>query len=746
MPAGLYNDSINVSTAEGKSDTAEIFIRIPTNLTWSQSPSEISKTVIQGTSGDLGAISLSNTGNIHAVLNVYKGPEGQPQYFGVNKDTVALAIGGSGQILVNYTAPVTNELLNLMTYVRTNNYTDAAGNQTKQTLLNLSVHPYFIDIISPTSASPVKNVSPGDIVQLTVNLSYGNRSLNSSDTIGWNITLSNVTSQFAVAISSVNYTPISGTEGYWSINLTAPSLPIRRGYNLNVTANYTMNGTNISLFSWDYEYKAVIYVDPEPPDILIDVADKVSSGLPANIRVNITDAGGVKNASATVQHHNITEPLNLTLIGYIGDTYMYTGQFTNTTEKGDYNITVDTYDMSDNYNTSSRMFQVAILVSFHGIAVDEERLVPKPALSVIFNLSHIETGLSYNFTTDVAGLYNKTIDAGLYNVNLKVWNETVDVYNLSLMVDVYDPFVFGNIPVTLIGLDSNGRGPLRGVTIDKSDNLSVSTVRLIFNYTSYESAIRRPKILGVYHCSNWTRRNSCGSSWARISDVEVYMDNKTVQAYTTSLNGGYAVAEYICGNGDCETGYGESTGNCPQDCVTPPQPPQPPSPPVSPGAGAAAGAGAGAGAAVGPPAAQVPVEIKSQLIFVTLRPGEHEIHSIDITNNLPTPITVDVSATGNAWELVMIEKPVFDIRGSSTGTVKIKVFALPTTMEGIYTGDIITKIREKNITHVTPITVKVEKPKEPLLDVGIKAISKTVEPGTKTSSALPRLKAIMSSS
>jgi len=837
-PAAIYSGLLEASADGGISATVDVFVKIPTNLTWSMTP-ELKKTVIQGTNGTLGVIVVENLGNVYVVLDVYMGSAGDPEYFELEYDQqqIEIPIGESKFLHVNYTAPVVHQFQSYIAEAKTRNVTAEAGEKTETTDLNISVHPYFVDILEPTEADPVINVSENDTIQVRVNLTYANYVINSNDTVVWNVALSNGTDEFWVNATSVfipktvtpsklihnatppdpgfNYTePIAGSdevvyfnitlenqngsaiyfnltvngvqvasnqtapdginvtidakeqgasftvpgnqsinltvmnesgaisnaaylaylqyrtnyttgnesnESYWLLNFTAPDLPLARGYDLNVSANYTINGTNTSLFHWDVEYKSIIYVDLVPPDVVIYVTSKIPVNSTANILIYVTDAGGVKNVTATVSHHNITENLDVSFVERVGDTYTYQGQFTNTSETGEYIINATAYDMSGNSNSTSASFRVSVLVLFHGIAVDEEEIDPKPPLAVNFSLYYIEALTYQNFSTDLTGYYNETIDAGIYDIYMWVWNETLDIRGSSILTDVYNPVIFGTIPVMLIGLDSNRRGPLRGMRIDKSDNITFANVTVTFDYSSYEGKIRNPRVLGIYHCDIWGEREGCNTSWVRMSDVTINRDKHLISVLTDNLQGGYAVAEYVCGNGECEEDYGESVGNCPQDCRAPP--PVTPTPP-----GKAGKAGVGAAAAAAPP--RVPVEITSQLIFVTLRPGEHEIHSIDITNNLAQTITTDVSVTGNVWELVMIERPIFDIRGASMGTVKVKVFALPTTMEGIYTGDILTKIRERNITHVTPITVKVERPKEPLLDVTVNALTKTVEPGT----------------
>ncbi|MCX8179663.1 MAG: DUF87 domain-containing protein, partial [Candidatus Aenigmarchaeota archaeon] len=147
---------------------------------------------------------------------------------------------------------------------------------------------------------------------------------------------------------------------------------------------------------------------------------------------------------------------------------------------------------------------------------------------------------------------------------------------------------------------------------------------------------------------------------------------------------------------------------------------------ASPGAGGAGGAGAITEEVRVSPLG-VPYSIKSTLLFITLKPGEQEIHSIEITNNEESELEGQIKVEGFAWEMIMLEETTFKVAPKSTKVIKVKVFTLPTTQPGIYTADLVTTIKGEQ--HRTPITIKVDYGPEPLLDVKIEALSKSVRPG-----------------
>jgi hypothetical protein len=225
----------------------------------------------------------------------------------------------------------------------------------------------------------------------------------------------------------------------------------------------------------------------------------------------------------------------------------------------------------------------------------------------------------------------------------------------------------------------------------------------------------------------------------------------TVRAKVSDLRGVYILAEFICGNGECESTYGENSAICPLDC------------PSIPGAGAGtggtggaggggfgaggAGAGAGAGGGMGgfglpinvslpnisipnitlPNVTRAPVEFKATVIDLTVAPEEEKLFSIDVTNHLTQDFDVSITIEGPASSIVTVQTPSIRVTAQSIATATFRVFASKSIAPGIYIGEI--SLRAGNITHKVPLTIKVNPIAEPLLDVKTKVLTKAVAPG-----------------
>jgi len=172
-----------------------------------------------------------------------------------------------------------------------------------------------------------------------------------------------------------------------------------------------------------------------------------------------------------------------------------------------------------------------------------------------------------------------------------------------------------------------------------------------------------PNYLGIYkYQGNWTPAisSSINTLWKRISNLDgtnsdnsVNLTTLTASARVSDVRGVYVLAEFICGNQECEFSFGENSNNCPNDC------------PIASVrswcrwsrrrwelAQDAGGAGAGAGPGINitlpnitapnitlpnitvPNITRAPVEFKATVIDLTVIPMEEKLFSVDVTNHL----------------------------------------------------------------------------------------------------------------
>jgi hypothetical protein len=82
---------------------------------------------------------------------------------------------------------------------------------------------------------------------------------------------------------------------------------------------------------------------------------------------------------------------------------------------------------------------------------------------------------------------------------------------------------------------------------------------------------------------------------------------------------------------------------------------------------------------------------------------------------------------GDATPFLTMEKTAVKVAARSMESVRISIIIPDTTFPGIYTADLIVKLG--NIVKITPITLRIEKSKDPLLDVKVGVLNKVVRPG-----------------
>ncbi|MEM5855560.1 MAG: DUF87 domain-containing protein, partial [Candidatus Aenigmatarchaeota archaeon] len=424
--------------------------------------------------------------------------------------------------------------------------------------------------------------------------------------------------------------------------------------------------------------------------------------------------------------------------GKINDVYTYATNFTNTSSFGIYNFSARACDLSGNCGEAFKTFEIYPVVFFVGYSKDVESQREPPLLVNFLFYDANTSDLRFNFTSNAStGYYNETIDVKSYDLTISTVEEGfknyVKFYNIQIATSYFNPIVFGKIPSLRTTISA-----LKGVYLDTVLNSSNITLTIDFSDCTGDKCgiqIYDPTRLGIYkYQGNWTSKISSSQNtlWTRISNIagdnsdnSVNLTTLTATARISSGKGVYILAEFICGNGECESSFGESSNNCPTDCPTLPPTPPAPTPPPTPGVG-----GPGLPAAPAPTLpipTFVPLEVKTTLLETILYPGEEKVFSVDITNNLESNVRATVSVEGPAFALLTVQKPVLNIPAKSTEVVNVKAYAQPTTPPGIYSGEIV--VVAGNITHRTPVTIKVQEVLEPLLDVKVKVLSKTVAPG-----------------
>jgi hypothetical protein len=739
--AGTHNGTIRIKWDSSFFLDFPVFIIVPVNISWKHEPTVLSSSVLQDEKGYFGSINIINTGNAEIELELIKTGEIAP-YINLSENKIVLPYGGVKTVYINYSSPdilfdknYTGKIISNITGALRENATE----KTKETFVSMFVSVYKVKIVSPTSSNPITGVTAGSTILAKVNVT-ANSSLVTQN-VSFNVSLFDYQRKAEALVESAIY---NSSEKLWWVSFVAPDLEIARVYNLNITASY--NGTKYLVRS-DIAYDSVVYTDNQPPLIQIITPVRIPANSTVRILVNVTESGGIKNVSGEVSYpDNSTEKINLSLISRIGDNYLYEYNLTNTSQLGNYSISITVCDLTGNCNFASKSFEIYPVVIFSGYAKDVES-ASEPPLKVNFKFYDQGTNAKrFDFNSNVSdGYYNETIDAKAYDLKISLlessFGHQVSLYNVNITTNYFDPIVFGSVPnirttssaVKSIYIDTLLRPAYFILTINFSD-----CVVGVCNVPIYD-----PNKLGIYkYGGNWTPKISTAqnTNWVRLTNIgrdnadkSVNLTDYTVKVNLTDIRGVYILAEFICGNGECESEAGETTNNCPTDCpALPPAPTYPYIPPVTippitvgPGG---PGAGAGAAAPTAPPVALVPLEVKTTLIETTLVPGEEKLFSIDVTNNLDTATTVKVSVEGPAFQLLTIQKPTFTVPPKSTEVTEVKAYAPPRIAPGIYTGDLV--VTAGNIVHRTPVTIVVKEVPTPLLDVSVKVLSKAVNPGT----------------
>ena len=703
-PSGDYVLVVNASSNK-TSDSLYITVSVPANESWERIPEnfDLGKTGT-GSKGIIGYINITSLANSDLHFNLTKSGNAS-SFIDINATELNLTAAHKTSVLVNYSIPETANKGIYATNITIKANTSAPSE--KITQIKMQIVEFRTKIIT---VEPNLNVSYNDTITIKANATYENLPL--KENVSFEV-------YFDSYACEVNETSFSEMEGLWTVKCIAPNIPDGRKYDVKLRSYYS----TIDAYFFDIKTDGLSYKDVSPPKV-----DKVERGHPIpggnqTIRALIWDNLEVKEVFA-----NITYPNGTSLMS---DMKNETADLTNTTwvlnlsnlEEGNYSVVIIAKDISNNTARKSSWFDVKPKGIISGSVKDAEDNPVFTKFEFFRGEGKREADDIINETeTDEEGNYSVAIHLNRsYDVVVKALNHVIVFEDVFIGENLTDPIDLDEIPTRFIN-PQRIRKVLKGIAVKEKFNETKAHLALSFAGTGYSliDSIR------IYKCSGWNfEKRECNTSWVNIGG-EINVANETVSVENITGFSAYAVVEsVICGNGICEEYYGENSGNCPKDCpsTTPPSP--------APSSGGGGGGGGGSSVQEIPEIspteekpAPPPFSMETDLIEASLKPGESRTYSLWISNNLDEKVEAELSVIGRIWEFIQFEKEKVEIEPEDVATAKIKVFTLPTTPVGVYTGDI--QVRVGDVIRTIPVTLAVLPEREALLDLKVNVLTKVL--------------------
>ncbi|TFH06530.1 MAG: DUF87 domain-containing protein, partial [Candidatus Thorarchaeota archaeon] len=583
----------------------------------------------------------------------------------------------------------------------------------------LKVSQFTVNITHPTTSNP-HNVTAGDLMDIQANVSYQGTP-QGIEYVG-NNTYTNISWTGVYLVNSTGYEydcPNMTIVGYnnqtkqWNITCNAPHIKDAMSYNLKLSTLFIPFGIAADSVYPD----AIIYPDITSPKFSLVNSTSTEIGGNATVEIGVTDNGIIENVTAIMTLPNNTVlPVQLTnvtgnkWIMYINDT----------TLMGDYDIDITVEDDSGNLNTTSTWLEVYQNLWFNGTALNAFG----DAYAVNYEMRRPQTEeYMDSFSSNLpVGDYSRTVHNRSYNTIVSAFESEIRFRNLRISDHQTNPIIIDEKPYT------SERGKfLKILAVDTNLSFDYATVKLYYGNADYTDET----IIGIYRCSNWSfpdRR--CNDGWIRINESQVardYVAHK-IETNVTSFSA-YAAAYYSCGNGICESGYGEGCSQCSDDCgecatnITDiPQIPEFPSipqiPAFPPGSTTTGTTDGGV---------TDPLTMSANAISVELHPGECINYTFSMMNKRVSDIEADLIVQGQVWHFIKLSRTQIEIEANSVESVDMNICAEQTAQPGIYTGELIASYG--NDTNKIPVSVKVSLEREQLLDVKVEPITPTIQAG-----------------
>jgi len=697
-----YNLTINAS-ADQTYNSAPLEITIPANKSWTRSPGNFPLLKIgTGSKGYLGIINITSLANIQIGFNISI-TGNLSDYLSANASQLLVNKTDKKGIKINYTIPSVGGYYTAVISIK-----NSSANPKEQ---NISIEIEALEFKTRILfVNPNIDIESGDIISIMTNVSYEEQPV--EENISFEV-------KFGDNICQENSTTFSFLTETWTVDCIAPVIIDGRSYDVIAQAYYSTEDA----IAIDILAEGIYYKDVSPPEFINISSPSVLIGSNATISVLIED-----NTETSKVAINITYPNGSSVAGDMENqtdniSYTYWNyNMENITQIGDYDVIITASDSLNNSAKDTAWFEAyPNLVKLSGKIGDANN----NSVSTKFELYRVnkstERYLIDSFETNETGNYSELVRNRTYNIKFRTLSQVIELWQVPINRNISDPIKFDEIEKKYISIPLTRR-ILRGIGVKNNFNLSKVVLTLNFTGTEYESNFI--DAITIYKCSDWDfYSRKCNSSWSKIGGA-VNVDYETISVNSSSFSA-YAIAEeVVCGNGICESDYGENSDNCVADCPVPPIT----QPTTNSGGGGTTNVEGLTKEELREELEKLkeeklpPFAIETDLIEATLHPGESKMYSMWVTNNLDEEINATLKIIGNVWEFIQLETSEIKIGPKNLGTVKIKVFTLATTQPGIYTGDLIITVGETQRS--IPITIAVTPEKEALLDVKVEVITK----------------------
>jgi hypothetical protein len=704
--ATTYTLNFTATAFGDASDTLPTIVIVEEHKNWTVSPTSLSRSVGNDTSGIFGIITISNTGDIVGTYNISLLDDADV-FFNVSDEyrEVTIQAGSSSDIPINYSANATGTFNAIFSVD-----TDATLAQRNVSLTALVV-PISVDIIAPTQSN-VTFVDPDDTVLIWASISNGEVFTTDVD---WAVEIDSTS-------TTVNSNSYDVSAGLWRINSSVPDL-IPGVVQLKVT------GTYASVSVSDVELSAINITDIAAPTIGNVTWPYTTSGSNVTISADIADDSEVNNVWMEVNF------VNGSLENYTMNNesaYNWTVNVTNVTDVGDYAVVIFANDSWGNIGNATTWFEVRneITYTFSGVIED----VRSVAWNTTFDFRRPDTDYSlYNISTDTStGAYSEQVHRRMYDIYITTNNNSILLSNVSMYEDKSNTVeIYGYNTVDLT-LNDIGYGPYSEIYFTSSLDTDVEELTM-----RYDEPIAAKNILGIYKCNSWNYDSTnplCDNyNYTRYSNVTVNLTSWVVSGDVGNITGPYLLSHFICGDQVCDEDYGESSYTCSRDCGGVVSDDQQDLFDEVTSAAASSGSGGG-GASISSiksllSTAEQEIEADTDVLQVVLTPGESRVVKVGIKNNKFDADTVELSMdSSNIFQFMDILDDELEIAGKDINYTDIKFSTSLTTMIGTYTGNLVIESADSS-SRLVPVVLTVVDQDMPLLDVVVTPLTKRVAPG-----------------